>query len=339
MRVRLETERLLLRNMVPEDAEAAMRWCGDPAVNTYMIYPLYHRVEDLRTWLEGLNPDDPDDYDLGICLRETGELIGSGGLTYHPERGAWEIGYNLRADQWGHGYTVEMLRGLMELISRTRPIAAIDGVFAAENDRSRRVMEKMGMRWVRDTAYEKTDGSRCYQARYYRRDFTPPLGAPAPRPGETAVRFAREEDLPAVNVLRRQVNDLHVAGKPEVFKPGFCRELQDYVFAIWEDPAKRILVAERDGEVCGFAVLNHISRPENPFMYARDFLDVDEFGVDENHRRQGIATALMAFIRNWAKEAGFQRLELNMWEFNQGALAFYEEAGFTTFRRYMEIRL
>ena len=48
---------------------------------------------------------------------------------------------------------------------------------------------------------------------------------------------------------------------------------------------------------------------------------------------------MIRFIREYAQEKGFRRLELNMWEFNRGALAFYEAAGFTTYRRYMEIRL
>ena len=153
------------------------------------------------------------------------------------------------------------------------------------------------------------------------------------------VRFAREEDLPRVNVLRWQVNDVHVAGKPDVFKPGFSDELRDYLFVVWQDPQKKVVVAELDGTVAGFAVLNHIVRPENPFMYERDFLDIDEFGVDESFRRRGIATAMMAFIRDYAKKEGFRRLELNMWEFNQGALAFYEASGLKTYRRYMEIYL
>ncbi len=151
------------------------------------------------------------------------------------------------------------------------------------------------------------------------------------------IRFAREEELKQVNKLRKQVNDLHVAGKPDVFKPGFSDELQDYIFAIWEDPRKDIVVAERGGTICGFAVLNHITRPENPFMFERNFLDIDELGVDISSRRQGIATAMIRFICDYAREKGFQKLELNMWEFNRDALAFYEAAGFTTYRRYMEI--
>jgi len=156
---------------------------------------------------------------------------------------------------------------------------------------------------------------------------------------QVTVRFAREEDLDRVNELRRQVNDIHVAGKPEVFKPGFSDELRDYLYTIWRDPRQKVTVAEVNGRICGFAVLNHITKPENPFMFERDYLDVDEFCVDEACRRQGIAGALIGFIREYAKGEGFGRLELNMWEFNQGALAFYEAAGFATYRRYMEMKL
>ena len=153
------------------------------------------------------------------------------------------------------------------------------------------------------------------------------------------VRLAREEELDRVNELRRQVNDLHVAGKPDVFKPGFSRELRDYICVIWEDPEQDIAVAEMDGKIAGFAVLHHIRRPENPFMFERDFLDIDEFCVDEACRRQGVASAMIEFIKDYARERGFHRLELNMWEFNREALLFYEAAGFSTFRRYMEMML
>ena len=163
--------------------------------------------------------------------------------------------------------------------------------------------------------------------------------AKGPEASAPKVRFARDGDLERVNELRRMVNDLHVEGKPDVFKPGFCDELRDYIHVIRADPNKEIVVAELEGRVCGFAVLNHIVRPENPFMYERDFLDIDEFAVDEACRRRGVASAMVAFIRAWAKEKGYKRLELNMWEFNRGALAFYEAAGFSTYRRYMEIFL
>lgn len=153
------------------------------------------------------------------------------------------------------------------------------------------------------------------------------------------IRFAKENELVRVNELRKQVNDLHVEGKPEVFKAGFNDELRDYIYNIWDDPEQEIVVADLDGTICGFAVLHHIVKPATPFMYERDFIDVDEFCVDKDYRRQGVASEMITFIRNYAKEKGVNRIELNMWEFNRDALAFYETVGFKTYRRYMEMKV
>ena len=150
------------------------------------------------------------------------------------------------------------------------------------------------------------------------------------------IRFAKESELVRVNELRKQVNDLQVEGKSEIFRAGFNDELRDFIYKIWKDPEQKIVVAELNGVVCGFAVLHHIHRPGNPFMLERDFMDVDEFCVDKEYRRQGIATKMMSFIRNYTKDKGIKRL---MWEFNQDALAFYEAVGFKTYRRYMEMKV
>ena len=149
-------------------------------------------------------------------------------------------------------------------------------------------------------------------------------------------RFACENELDRINKLRKQVNDLHVEGKPDVFKPGFSEELENYLYVIWKDPEQKIVVVEQNDVICGFAVLRHIKKHETPFMLERDFLDIDELCVDEAYRRKGAATEMVAFIKEYAAKKGYRRIELNMWEFNQGALAFYESVGFQTYRRYME---
>ena len=171
MRINLETERLILRNLTPEDYRAVFRWCGDPDVARYMVYPVYTKEEDVKAWLETLNPNDPDDYDAGIVLKSTGELIGSGGLYYRPEDDLWTIGYNLRKDQWGNGYAGEMIRAVLELVRRQRVVRGIQGTFAKANNRSRRVMEKLGMTYAEDVILTKLDGSSSYPGEKYRRLF------------------------------------------------------------------------------------------------------------------------------------------------------------------------
>ncbi len=230
MKIYFETERLIIRPLSPDDAEAAFRWCGDPKVNTYMIYPLYHRVEDVRAWLESRNPDDPDNYDEGIVLKKTGELIGSGGMRYTPERKAWEIGYNIRADQWGNGYVVEYLNALMEQIRKVRPVEAIDGIFASANHKSQRVMEKLGMTWFMDTTFSRLDGSETFDAKYYRKDFTQP-GSADMLAAISNRRSYRGKYLPA-GVLREDLTRIMQAG---LDAPSGCNKQTTSLIAV-DDP-------------------------------------------------------------------------------------------------------
>lgn len=98
-----------------------------------------------------------------------------------------------------------------------------------------------------------------------------------------------------------------------------------------------VVVAELDGTVAGFACISYIERPASVFRVALRYCDIDELGVDERFRRRGVGRALVEFVKARAAEKGFSRLELNMWEFNEGALRFYEAIGFRTYRRYMEL--
>lgn len=171
MRACIETNRLILKNMAPENYKEQFKWCGDPEVAKYMIYSVYTREEDCKTYIESLNPDDPNVCDLGIFLKETGEAIGMGGFTYHPEEDAWEVGYNLRRDMWGQGIVPEAMKAILEYIQGIREVKAITGTFAVENKKSSRVMEKLGMTYWCECEFTKLDGSEKFKAIRYRKDF------------------------------------------------------------------------------------------------------------------------------------------------------------------------
>ena len=168
MRIHIGTEQLILRSLTPEDYKSAFLRCGNPDAARYMLYPVYPKAEDVKTWLETL---DPDEYEAGMVLKQTGEPIGSGGIDYKPEEDLWNIGHNLRKDHGGHGDAVEMIRGLPEPVRRNRDVRGIMGSFANENHRSRRVMEKTGMTNLEDVMLSKPDGSESHSGKRYRRLF------------------------------------------------------------------------------------------------------------------------------------------------------------------------
>lgn len=154
---------------------------------------------------------------------------------------------------------------------------------------------------------------------------------------EVAVRPAAYEELARINEIRRYVNDVHVTGRPDTFRPGFCEALEQVLYKRFEMENWSILAAVLDGKICGFATVEYLDRPESPYNLARKMYHVEEFGVAPAFHRRGVATALVEYMKRDALRRGYQRIELDMWEFNRGALAFYENAGFTTYRRFMEL--
>ena len=153
------------------------------------------------------------------------------------------------------------------------------------------------------------------------------------------IRPALKNDLPRINELRHQVSELHYSARPDMFTPGFPQEISDYLQVMFNDDDKQIIVAEMNDQIVAFACLAEVESPATPYRPARRYLEVDEVGVDEFVRRQGIGRKLFEEIRCIAVKKGFKRIELNMWDFNEDALKFYEAIGFNTYRRYMEMEI
>lgn len=153
------------------------------------------------------------------------------------------------------------------------------------------------------------------------------------------VRFAEEKDLGRINELRKQVNDIHVEGRPDRFKTGFGAEIREYAKVMISREKSDIIVAERDGLICGMACVDYVNKKETPYGYARNFYHVQEIAVDEKYRRQGVAKELFEFMIADAKKRNLNKIELDVWEFNESAIEFYQAVGFKQTRRWMEYNM
>jgi RimJ/RimL family protein N-acetyltransferase len=83
-----------------------------------------------------------------VVERNTGRAIGDAGFGVFGPTGEIELGYTLARDSWGHGFAAEAagacLGAGLEQLRVERIIAVVD----AENERSLRVPERIGMRRV-----------------------------------------------------------------------------------------------------------------------------------------------------------------------------------------------
>lgn len=139
-----------------------------------------------------------------------------------------------------------------------------------------------------------------------------------------------------INELRKQVNDIHVEGRPDVFKAGFGTEIRDFAKVIMNGENSDIIVAERNGVICGMVCVDYVNKPKTPYSKARSFYHVQEIAVDVNYRRKGVAKELLEFMIVDAKKRELGKIELDVWEFNDSAIEFYQAVGFRQTRRWME---
>jgi ribosomal protein S18 acetylase RimI-like enzyme len=150
------------------------------------------------------------------------------------------------------------------------------------------------------------------------------------------IRQATQADYPGLCELFAEVDIYHSQAVPHVFRPtdGPART-PEYIADILANENSRLFVAESAGQVIGFIQVDIREAPVHPIMTPRRYAKVDSLVVGKDFRRSGIGQSLMKRVHQWACERGVHEVELNVWEFNQGAIALYEKLGYKTAVRRM----
>lgn len=145
------------------------------------------------------------------------------------------------------------------------------------------------------------------------------------------IRLATLDDYAAFCNLMAQIDTLHREQEPTVFREAIPARDRPF-FEMWLDSrGRRLLVAEADGQVVGLVMAEVIYTPNFPILKPRTYVHVDTLVVDANAQRQGIGQALMGAVHEWAESRDIHEVQLGVWAFNQGAIAFYERLGYNPF--------
>lgn len=141
------------------------------------------------------------------------------------------------------------------------------------------------------------------------------------------LRRANASDLPALLRLSAEIQQHHVDGEPDVYRPTDPTEIEAWYAAKLAEDAW-FWLAEDAGEVLGAVLLVRVDRPANPFTWGRSWLLVDQLVVLKSAQRRGVGRLLMEHAASEAARLGLARLELDVRSFNGGAIRFYEELGY-----------
>jgi [ribosomal protein S5]-alanine N-acetyltransferase len=160
----LETKRLVLREITPDDFRELYRMNSDPEIMKYVGDGSTRNHEQMLRELEMLISHYTRKPGLGIwatILKDTDTFAGASGLVYYDNTPEIEIGYRMLKEHWNKGYATEASTGLLEYGFKTLRLNKIVSSAHVENHASRRVMEKIGMTYIDNRVHYG-----CLQAYY-----------------------------------------------------------------------------------------------------------------------------------------------------------------------------
>jgi ribosomal protein S18 acetylase RimI-like enzyme len=148
-----------------------------------------------------------------------------------------------------------------------------------------------------------------------------------------AVRQASSDDVEALVVLNRSVQELHVIHQPDYFKNADPKSVADWFSSMLRNPAIRGWIAELESVPetvpIGYALTIVHDRPEHPFRFAHRFCEIDQIAVSPAFRKSGVARALIERVLEDARLQAITDVELTSWCFNSDAHEAFRALGFT----------
>lgn len=155
----LETERLIIRPWLAEDLNDFYEYAKNPDVGPHAGWrPHDNILESAGILMSWLNSDE----NRALVHKADGKVIGSISLFRHKRPGNLRcLGYVLAKPYWGQGLMTEAARAALRCGFEEMGLDMILVQHFPENDRSRRVIEKLGFHYegTLRRAYEIYDGS------------------------------------------------------------------------------------------------------------------------------------------------------------------------------------
>ena len=147
----LHTERLTLRRMKVSDTDDMFEYASLASTTRYLTWRPHRSREYTKEYLEylGTRYATGDFYDWAVTVdSEGGKMIGTCGFTrFDPANDSAEIGYVLNPAYHGQGITAEAATEVIRFGFEVLGLHRIEAKYMIGNDASRRVMEKLGMKF------------------------------------------------------------------------------------------------------------------------------------------------------------------------------------------------
>lgn len=148
--MKLETERLILRDFVKDDWQRVLEYQSDPL---YLRYNKWTErtpaaAQEFVGWFMNHQTQDPrTKFQLAVVLKSNNQLIGNCGVRMDKvDDVEANIGYEFDPRHWNHGYATEAAHAIVDFGFRYFGVHRIWADLVADNAGSAHVLEKLGMK-------------------------------------------------------------------------------------------------------------------------------------------------------------------------------------------------
>jgi len=150
------------------------------------------------------------------------------------------------------------------------------------------------------------------------------------------IRAMTKDDFEAILPLQREIADLHVKGRPDMFREGHLNFDLERFDGFIEDENNIGLIAEENGEAAGFAFAMIREVKNHPALVDFKRFYIDDICVRSDMKRRGIGRALYEECVKIAERHRCGRIMLDVHTFNEDAIRFYEAMGMQARKIQME---
>ncbi|WP_121612491.1 GNAT family N-acetyltransferase [Mesobacillus foraminis] len=144
---RLETKRLVLREVTTEDSNSLLKYLSDEEVMKYYGLNPFESINDALdeiSWYQSIQKNKTG-IRWGITLKDQGAVIGSCGFHNSvSQHFRTEIGFELSKDHWGKGIAFEAVQAIIRYGFEHLELQRIEALIEPPNSSSQRLVEKVG---------------------------------------------------------------------------------------------------------------------------------------------------------------------------------------------------
>ena len=150
----LETKRLILREFTFDDAAFILTLLNEPSFIRYINDKNVRNLEDARQYIVNGPMASYARNGFGLYLvelKDTAVPIGMCGLLKREELPDADIGFAFLPDYWGKGFALESATAVLNDARERLGLKRVLAIVMPENNASIKLLEKLGMRFERDT--------------------------------------------------------------------------------------------------------------------------------------------------------------------------------------------